>query len=101
MSLSIKDKSMLLIYRVFAFVAPTIWRALVTITLVIERHKIHGTVPGRIVLGATSGKAIVIGAGNYTSFAVDNQSDMWGWGLNTMDQTGTGIPNAKLNHTEV
>jgi regulator of chromosome condensation len=68
---------------------------------VIERRKIHGTVPERVILGTRSRKAIVIGAGNYTSFAVDDQGDVWGWGLNTMGQTGTGIPNAKLDHTEV
>lgn len=68
---------------------------------VIERRKIHGTVPERVVLGTRSRKAIVIGAGNYTSFAVDDQGDVWGWGLNTMGQTGTGIPNVRLDHTEV
>lgn len=68
---------------------------------VIERRKIHGTVPERVVLGTRSRKAIIIGAGNYTSFAVDDQGDVWGWGLNTMGQTGTGIPNAKLDHAEV
>ena len=33
----------------------------------------------------------MIGAGNYHSFAVDDKGDVWGWGLNTMGQTGTGI----------
>lgn len=32
-----------------------------------------------------------MGAGNYHSFAVDDNGDVWGWGLNTMGQTGTGI----------
>ena len=68
---------------------------------VIERRKIHGTVPERVVLGMRSRKAVTIGAGNYTSFAVDDLGDVWGWGLNTMGQTGTGILNAKLDHTEV
>lgn len=34
---------------------------------------------------------MVIGAGIYHSFAVDEQGDVWGWGLNTMGQTGTGF----------
>lgn len=68
---------------------------------VIERRKIHGTVPERVVLGTRSRKAIVIGAGNYSSFAVDDRGDVWGWGLNKMGQTGTGILDAKVDHTEV
>lgn len=58
---------------------------------VLERRKIHGTVPEKITLGTKrSRKAVVIGAGNYHSFAVDEKGDVWGWGLNTMGQTGTG-----------
>ncbi|KAF4575118.1 hypothetical protein EYR36_006474 [Pleurotus pulmonarius] len=56
----------------------------------IERRKIHGTVPEKVTLGTRSRKAVVIGAGNYHSFAVDDQGDVWGWGLNTMGQSGTG-----------
>lgn len=58
---------------------------------VLERRKIHGTVPEKITLGTRSRKAVVIGAGNYHSFAVDDRGDVWGWGLNTMGQTGTGV----------
>ncbi|THV08325.1 RCC1/BLIP-II [Dendrothele bispora CBS 962.96] len=57
---------------------------------VMERRKIHGTVPEKINLGARSRKAKVIGAGAFHSFAVDNAGDVWGWGLNTMGQLGTG-----------
>ncbi|KAL0949294.1 hypothetical protein HGRIS_009372 [Hohenbuehelia grisea] len=57
---------------------------------VLERRKIHGTVPEKITLGTRARKAVVVGAGNYHSFAVDEQGDVWGWGLNTMGQTGTG-----------
>jgi len=57
---------------------------------VLERRKIHGTVPEKVVLGTRSRKAVVVGAGNYHSFAVDDHGDVWGWGLDTMGQTGTG-----------
>jgi len=58
---------------------------------VLERRKINGTAPEKITLGTRSRKAVVIGAGNYHSFAVDDKGDVWGWGLNTMGQTGTGF----------
>lgn len=58
---------------------------------VLERRKIHGTVPEKITLGTRSRKAVIVGAGNYHSFAVDDNGDVWGWGLNTMGQTGTGM----------
>ncbi|KAF5358908.1 hypothetical protein D9758_004806 [Tetrapyrgos nigripes] len=57
---------------------------------VLERRKIHGTVPEKISLGLRSRKAKVIGAGSFHSFAVDDAGDIWGWGLNTMGQLGTG-----------
>lgn len=65
---------------------------------VLERRKIHGTAPEKITLGTRSRKAVAIGAGNYHSFAVDDKGDVWGWGLNTMGQTGTGITaNAEVH----
>ncbi|KAF8165485.1 regulator of chromosome condensation 1/beta-lactamase-inhibitor protein II [Crassisporium funariophilum] len=57
---------------------------------VLERRKIHGTVPEKITLGTRARKAVTIGAGSYHSFAVDDKGDLWGWGLNSMGQTGTG-----------
>lgn len=51
-----------------------------------ERHKINGTVPEKVGLR----KVVTIGAGAYHSFAVDDKGDVYGWGLNTMGQTGTG-----------
>lgn len=57
---------------------------------VLERRKIHGTVPEKINLGNRARKAVVVGAGIYHSFAVDDKGDVWGWGLNSMGQTGTG-----------
>ena len=57
---------------------------------VLERRKIHGTVPEKVTLGTRSRKATVIGAGSFHSFAVDDKGDVWGWGLNSMGQTGTG-----------
>jgi regulator of chromosome condensation len=57
---------------------------------VIARRKIHGTIPERITLGTRGRKAVIIGAGAYHSFAVDETGDIWGWGLFSMGQTGTG-----------
>lgn len=59
---------------------------------VLERRKIHGTTPEKVVLGfrGKTHRAVLIGAGSYTSFAVDEAGDVWGWGLNNMGQTGTG-----------
>ena len=63
---------------------------------VLERRKIHGTTPERIVLGTRSRKAVTVGAGNYTSFAVDDKGDVWAWGLNNMGQTGTGFDESEV-----
>ncbi|KAI0042291.1 RCC1/BLIP-II [Auriscalpium vulgare] len=57
---------------------------------IIERRKIHGTVPERVVLGSRTRRAVAVGAGNMHSFAVDEAGDVWGWGLNSAGQTGTG-----------
>ncbi|KAG7096713.1 hypothetical protein E1B28_004127 [Marasmius oreades] len=57
---------------------------------VLERRKIHGTIPEKVTLGNRLRKGKIIGAGSYQSFAVDDSGDVWGWGLNTMGQTGTG-----------
>ncbi|TFL05845.1 regulator of chromosome condensation 1/beta-lactamase-inhibitor protein II [Pterulicium gracile] len=57
---------------------------------IIERRKINGTAPERILLGTKSLKAKLIGTGQYHSFAVDEDGDVWAWGLNSMGQTGTG-----------
>ena len=64
---------------------------------VLERRKIHGTVPEKIVLGSRSHKAVVVGAGNYSSYAVDEQGTVWAWGLNNMGQTGTGFTSASAD----
>ncbi|KZT24604.1 RCC1/BLIP-II protein [Neolentinus lepideus HHB14362 ss-1] len=64
---------------------------------VIQRRKIHGTAPEKIVLGSRTRKAKVVGAGNNASFAVDEKGVVWGWGLNTMAQTGTGYSNAIID----
>ncbi|KAF8138388.1 regulator of chromosome condensation 1/beta-lactamase-inhibitor protein II [Boletus edulis] len=58
---------------------------------IIDRRKIHGTVPEKITLGTRSNRAVVIGAGNHCSFAVDENGDVWGWGLNSMGQTGLEV----------
>ncbi|KAF8969505.1 regulator of chromosome condensation 1/beta-lactamase-inhibitor protein II [Flammula alnicola] len=57
---------------------------------VMERRKIHGTVPEKVTLGTRARKATTVGAGSFHSFAVDDHGDVWGWGLNSMGQTGTG-----------
>ncbi|KAI6035059.1 regulator of chromosome condensation 1/beta-lactamase-inhibitor protein II [Pisolithus orientalis] len=68
---------------------------------IIDRRKIHGTVPEKITLGNRSNRAVVIGAGNYCSFAVDEIGDVWGWGLNTMGQTGTGVSELRSTSDEI
>lgn len=62
---------------------------------VIERRKIHGTKPEKVVLGVRSRKAILVGAGNNHSFAVDESGDLWAWGLNSKGQAGTGVTDPK------
>jgi len=57
---------------------------------VMERRKIHGTVPEKVTLGSRGRKGVVVGAGDNHSFAVDDKGDVWAWGLNSMGQTGTG-----------
>lgn len=64
---------------------------------VLERRKIHGTVPEKIVLGSRNHKAVVVGAGSYSSFAVDNKGEVWAWGLNSMGQTGTGFTSSSAD----
>jgi regulator of chromosome condensation len=64
---------------------------------VLERRKIHGTNPEKVVLGTRSRKAVVVGAGNNHSFAVDEAGDTWAWGLNSKGQTGTGVVDLKTD----
>lgn len=61
---------------------------------VVERRKINGTNPERVVLGSRGRRAVLIGAGNMHSFAVDETGEVWGWGLNGAGQTGTGARGA-------
>ncbi|PPQ65585.1 hypothetical protein CVT26_000534 [Gymnopilus dilepis] len=62
---------------------------------VLERRKMHGTVPEKVTLGSRSRKAVAIGAGAFHSFAVDDKGDVWAWGLNSMGQTGTGYTSSE------
>ncbi|KAH9938640.1 regulator of chromosome condensation 1/beta-lactamase-inhibitor protein II [Fomitopsis serialis] len=64
---------------------------------VLERRKIHGTVPEKIVLGSRNNKAVVVGAGSYSSYAVDEHGTVWAWGLNSMGQTGTGFTSVSAD----
>lgn len=57
---------------------------------ILQRHKMHGTVPEKVVLPHRR-RAVVVGTGAYHSFAVDQNGDVWGWGLNSVGQTGTGF----------
>ncbi|KAJ7590660.1 regulator of chromosome condensation 1/beta-lactamase-inhibitor protein II [Mycena floridula] len=41
-------------------------------------------------LVALARRAVLVAAGGFHSFAVDDHGDVWGWGLNNMGQTGTG-----------
>jgi regulator of chromosome condensation len=62
---------------------------------VIARRKINGTVPEKVILGASRRpKAVAVGAGDNHSFAIDDKGDVWAWGLNSMGQTGTGWSSA-------
>jgi len=69
---------------------------------VLERRKIQGTVPEKVILGTRTPalKAVTIGAGSFNSFAVSENGDVWGWGLNSMGQTGIGwsTPNDDVVH---
>ncbi|KII83524.1 hypothetical protein PLICRDRAFT_119297, partial [Plicaturopsis crispa FD-325 SS-3] len=58
---------------------------------ILERHKTTSTVPYKILLGTRTRKAVAIGAGNHNSFAIDEQGDVWAWGLNSLGQAGTGL----------
>lgn len=62
---------------------------------VLERRKIHGTVPEKVTLGTRARKATTVGAGAFHSFAVDDKGNVWGWGLNSMGQTGTGYQSSE------
>ncbi|KAF7332282.1 hypothetical protein MKEN_00109400 [Mycena kentingensis (nom. inval.)] len=58
---------------------------------VLERHQVKGTNPQKVILGTRSLRTKVVGAGIYHSFAVDENGTVWGWGLNSMGQLGTGL----------
>ncbi|TFL00681.1 regulator of chromosome condensation 1/beta-lactamase-inhibitor protein II [Pterulicium gracile] len=64
---------------------------------IIERRKINGTSPERVVLGIARRRAVGVGAGKYQSFAIDEDGNVWGWGLNALGQTGAGRARATDN----
>ena len=49
-----------------------------------------GTVPYKVLRGTAGHRAVAIGAANDSSFFVDQQGEVWAWGLNGYGQTGTG-----------
>ena len=51
---------------------------------------VQGTVPYKVLRNTHGHRAVAIGASNDTSFFVDQQGDVWAWGLNGYGQTGTG-----------
>ncbi|TDL19080.1 RCC1/BLIP-II [Rickenella mellea] len=63
---------------------------------ILERSKVHGTTPEKVILHVRSRRAVAIGAGDFTSFAVDDEGQVWGWGLNNMGQAGTGDEEDKV-----
>jgi regulator of chromosome condensation len=63
---------------------------------VLSRRKIAGTVPEKITLGNRTRRAVVIGAGAFHSFAVDDSGDVWGWGLNNLGQVGVGMTEGEI-----
>ena len=42
------------------------------------------------MLGTCGRRAVAVGAGSFHSFAVDEDGAVWGWGLTSAGQTGTG-----------
>lgn len=65
---------------------------------VVERRKIRGTLPEKIVLGnKRHRKAVAVGAGNNHSFAVDEDGVVWGWGINSKGQLGTGVSDIRVD----
>ena len=49
-----------------------------------------GTVPYKVLRSTAGHRAVAIGAANDSSFFVDQQGEVWAWGLNGYGQTGTG-----------
>jgi regulator of chromosome condensation len=56
---------------------------------ILERTKIHGVTPAKVVIGGRNKRFKVIGAGFFTSYAVDTDGNVYSWGLNNAGQTGT------------
>ena len=55
----------------------------------------HSAKPSLVLLNPKRGKgkkAVYVGTGSKSSFAVDENGDVWGWGMNGQGQTGTGYP---------
>jgi len=55
----------------------------------------HPAKPSLVLLDPKRGKgkkAVYVGAGSKSSFAVDESGGVWGWGMNGQGQTGTGYP---------
>ncbi|KAI9056476.1 RCC1/BLIP-II [Trametes sanguinea] len=69
-----------------------------------EHNPVLGTVPHKVLRASRGHRAVVVGAGGSTSFFVDEQGVVWGWGLNDSGQTGTGklpaIPKPQANEDQ-
>ncbi|KAL7284675.1 hypothetical protein ACG7TL_001973 [Trametes sanguinea] len=55
-----------------------------------KNDPVLGTVPHKVLRASRGHRAVIVGAGGSTSFFVDEQGVVWGWGLNDSGQTGTG-----------
>ncbi|KAI0657584.1 regulator of chromosome condensation 1/beta-lactamase-inhibitor protein II [Cubamyces menziesii] len=55
-----------------------------------EKNPVLGTIPHKVLRHSRGHRAVAVGAGTSTSFFVDEQGAVWGWGLNHYGQTGTG-----------
>ncbi|KAH9903324.1 RCC1/BLIP-II [Cubamyces lactineus] len=55
-----------------------------------EKNPVLGTIPHKVLRHSRGHRAVIVGAGSSTSFFVDEQGNVWGWGLNHSGQTGTG-----------
>ncbi|KAI0332215.1 RCC1/BLIP-II [Cubamyces sp. BRFM 1775] len=55
-----------------------------------HQNPVLGTIPHKVLRHSRGHRAVTVGAGSSTSFFVDEQGAVWGWGLNHCGQTGTG-----------
>ena len=60
---------------------------------ILERTKMQALVPCKVSIPRT--KIVSVGCGSYHSFAIDQNGDVWGWGINSHGELG--IPTQEDN----